>query len=196
MAEEQEEKKASCQSQSNNSAADNTVVDNTDGRKRYQSKSRYNKYFKREIWCEAIFLFFIMFMSIIVIFLNWKGDLVNWLNLTPEQIPTFKKYIYYSMSGMLGGVTFGTKYFYRVVARGWWHQDRRLWRVTSPLISTIIAFMTGVLIEAQLINTSVPILTTSIIAIGFLAGYFADEAVGKMYEIANVIFGTNNTKKG
>jgi hypothetical protein len=31
------------------------------------------------------------------------------------------------------------------------------------------------------------------VAIGFLAGYFADEAVGKMYDIASVMFGSNNS---
>ncbi|WP_428738240.1 hypothetical protein [Sulfurimonas sp.] len=174
---------------------DNTVVDNTDNRSRYEYESQYPFKIRIEIWCEAIFLFFIMILSILLIFLNWKGVLSSWFSLTPEEAKIFKKYLYYSASGMLGGITFGTKYFYRVVARGWWHQDRRVWRITSPFLATIIAFMTGTLIEAQLINSTNSFSTASIVAIGFLAGYFADEAVGKMYEVANVIFGTNNTKK-
>ena len=94
---------------------------------------------------------------------------------------------------MLGGLTFGMKYFYRVVARGWWNQDRRIWRLMSPIISAIVALMVGNLIEANFINNAKILNGSTVIAIGFLTGYFADEAVGKMYEIANVIFGTNNS---
>jgi hypothetical protein len=98
---------------------------------------------------------------------------------------------------MLGGITFGIKYFYRVVARGWWHQDRRFWRFMSPFIAMIVALVVGSMIDAGLIVVTAQnrISTPAIISIGFLAGYFADEAVGKMYEVASVLFGRSDSIK-
>lgn len=174
---------------------EDSVFDNTDDRERFNFKSKYEKEARVEIRIEAIYLIFVMIASLVLLYLNWKGTLLTIFHIQTGQ-DTFKRYIYYLVSGLLGGITFSIKYFYRVVARGWWHQDRRVWRVSSPLLSSVIGFMTGVLIEAQLLNTNIPSSGSSIVAIGFLAGYFADEAVGKMYEIANVIFGTQNTKKG
>lgn len=171
-----------------------STIDNTDDRQRYEYQSKYEDIARKEIRIESIFLIFVILLALFLIYLNWSGLLSGLCK--PEQNETFRRYIFYTASGLLGGTTFSIKYFYRVVARGWWHQDRRIWRVSTPLLSSVIGFMTGVLIEAQLINTIIPSSASSIVAIGFLAGYFADEAVGKMYEIANVIFGSNNTKKG
>ncbi|MFW3412677.1 hypothetical protein ACN9J3_08060 [Aliarcobacter butzleri] len=179
-----------------NQSLNESSIDNTDDRKRYEYQSKYDDCARGEIRYESIFLIIIILSSFFMIYLNWIGLLSNLCNITADQNETFRRYIFYTASGLLGGSTFSIKYFYRVVARGWWHQDRRIWRVSTPLLSSVIGFMTGVLIEAQLINTTIPSSAPSIIAIGFLAGYFADEAVGKMYEIANVIFGSNNTKKG
>jgi len=51
------------------------------------------------------------------------------------------------------------------------------------------------LIDASLIGTKGPVSGAAFVSIGFLSGYFADEAVGKMYEIANVLFGKSATVK-
>lgn len=117
------------------------------------------------------------------------------LPLCENQVHTIKKYAYYLSSGMLGGITFGMKYFYRAVARGFWHIDRKPWRYMSPFIAMAVAFIVGIMIDASLITPQKNITTPEIISIGFLAGYFADEAVGKMYEIANVIFGKTATNR-
>lgn len=180
----------------NNNFNEEIDIDNTDGRKKDHVTSRYEERIRKEIWFEAIFLLFLVFLSLLLLFLTWKGSIYSYLDIPNNLQTSAKKHIYYMASGMLGGLTFGMKYFYRVVARGWWNQDRRIWRLMSPMISGIVALMIGALIDASLIINANKILNgASIISIGFLAGYFADEAVGKMYEIANVIFGTNNTKK-
>ena len=115
--------------------------------------------------------------------------MLDLLVLTDDEGVTFNKYMYYVSSGFLGGVVFGMKYLYRVIARGFWHQDRKAWRMMSPFIALAVSFVVGVLVEASMIVAEKPSLTPTIISIGFLSGYFADEAVGKMYEIASVIFG-------
>lgn len=170
-------------------------IDNTDGRERNNVKSRYESSVQKEILIEAIFLILLVFVCLILLLCTWTGSIFNLLCIPENLHLSAKRYIYFSLSGMLGGLTFGMKYFYRVVARGWWNQDRKVWRLMSPIISSIIALMVGILIESSFINTGKILNGTTIISIGFLAGYFADEAVGKMYEVANVIFGTNSTKK-
>lgn len=52
-----------------------------------------------------------------------------------------------------------------------------------------IAFIVGAMIESSLISSNSTTSGASIISMGFLAGYFADQAVAKMYEIAEVVFG-------
>ncbi|MBU1657728.1 hypothetical protein KKG72_01575 [bacterium] len=174
---------------------DNTdFQDETDGRKAYDYKSKYDSTARTEIRYEAIFLMILLLFSIFILFYTWKGGIYSFLDIGASQELIAKKYIYYSAAGMLGGIIFGMKFFYRAVARGLWHQDRRVWRLLSPLISAIVALITGVLIDASLLKTEEVTSGAAIVSIGFLAGYFADEAVGKMYEIANVIFGANKNK--
>lgn len=171
-------------------------LDENDGRDIYDYKSKYDASARMEIRLESIFLFVLLATALLLLFFTWNDVIPSFLDIEEKKILIAKKYIYYFSSGILGGVVFSIKYFYRVIARGWWHQDRRAWRIFSPAISGVVALMIGVLIDASLLKSPV-VSGPSIVSIGFLAGYFADEAVGKMYEIANVIFGTNNnTKKG
>lgn len=169
--------------------------DPTDGRNEYEWESKYPKQAKIEIRLEAVYLFAIFLLSNFIIFAIWIGWVCNWLSLTPEQTSTFKRFAYYAVAGMLGGITFGIKYFYRVVARGFWHQDRRIWRLMSPFLSMTIALVVGLMIDASIIASSSPSSATSFLVIGFLSGYFADQAIGKMYEIAEVIFGKSAATK-
>ena len=120
------------------------VSDPTDGRTIYQWESKYPEDAKQEIRLEAMFLFIILFVSLILLFLTWEGWIYLWLPLPPDKVDTLRDYTYYALSGMLGGIIFGMKYFYRVVARGWWHQDRRYWRIMSPFIAMVIAVIIGV----------------------------------------------------
>ena len=171
--------------------------DPTDGRKPYQWKSCYPEWedARKEIFWEAVFLFFIYFFSLFLLYANWRGWICLWLSSWGLNAATLKKYAYYASAGMHGGIIFGMKYFYRVVARGWWHQERRYWRIMSPFISMSIALIVGAMIDASVMTAHKPVNGASIVSVGFLAGYFADEAVGKMYEIAAVIFGKSTLAK-
>jgi hypothetical protein len=90
---------------------------------------------------------------------------------------------------LLGGIVFGLKFFYHAVAKGLWHQDRRIWRLMSPYLSMSIGLVVGAMIDASFISTAKPISGAAFVSIGFLAGYFADRAVAKMGEVASVVFG-------
>jgi len=163
--------------------------DPTDGKNQYEWRSRYPVEARKEQMREGIFLFALLFISLIIVFINWKGYLSNSLRLSPHEAIIFKKYTYYVAGGMLGGIIFDMKYFYRAVARGWWHQDRKPWRILSPFIAMVIALIIGAMIDGCIMKAPAAINGAAVISIAFIAGYFADEAVGKMYEIASVIFG-------
>ncbi|MCL4456425.1 MAG: hypothetical protein M1147_06180 [Nitrospirae bacterium] len=169
--------------------------DPTDGRNEYEWETKYPKPAKIEIRLESIYLFVIFLLSNFTIFAIWIGWGYSWLSLTPEQATTFQRFAFYAAAGMLGGVTFGIKYFYRVVARGYWHQDRRIWRLMSPFLSMTIAFVVGLMLDASMITSTPPSSGSAILAIGFLSGYFADSAVAKMYEVAEVVFGKSAATK-
>ncbi len=169
--------------------------DPTDGRKPYDWETRYPRQAVIHIRLESLYLLVVFFSSLFIIFAAWKGWLSVFLSLSGTEAPILKKYAYYAASGMLGGVVFGIKYFYRVVARGYWHLDRRIWRLKSPLIAMSVAFVVGAMIDASFISTRGSMSSAAVISIGFLAGYFADDAVGKMYEIASVIFGKSAATK-
>ncbi len=169
--------------------------DPTDGRKPYEWTTRYPPKAVFHIRLEATYLFLLLLTAYFLLFLAWKGWASRIVSLTPEESMVLKKYMYYSAAGLLGGVAFGIKYFYRVVARGYWHLDRRIWRLKSPLLAMTLAFVVGAMIDASWITSKNSVSSATIVSTGFVVGYFADQAVAKMYEIANVIFGRSTTTK-
>jgi hypothetical protein len=170
------------------------VIEPTDGKSKFEWKSEYHPDAIFEIRCESIYLFLLLILSLVFLFTCWQGCLFSPLELSPTQLKTLRKYTFYASSGMLGGVVFGIKIFYRYVARGFWHQDRRIWRIMSPFLAMVLAFAIGVLIDANLFATRGPSSAPAFVSLGFLTGYFADQANAKMCEIAGVIFGVNGNK--
>jgi hypothetical protein len=169
--------------------------DPTDGRDAYEWNTRYPREAIIQIRLEALYLFLLFLSSYVIILAAWKGWASSLLSVSPSDALTLKKYLYYAASGMLGGVAFGIKYFYRVVARGYWHQDRRIWRLKSPFLAMTLSFIVGAMIDAGLIPTRASISSAAIVSTGFLVGYFADQAIAKMYEIAEVLFGKSAATK-
>lgn len=174
--------------------------DDTDGRAKYEWQSKYPEYAQKEILHEARFLFVMLSVALVILSSNWlffsvliyQYDEIIFKEINNN---TVKVVVYYMGAGLLGGVVFSMKYFYRVVARGFWHQDRKYWRFMSPFISMVVSIIVGVLIQSGMFGGDLNNNLSGVIAVGFLAGYFADEAVGKMYEIANVIFGKSTDPK-
>jgi hypothetical protein len=174
----------------------NTDALNTDGRKPYEWKSKWEKEARQHIRYEAIFLGAIFFITLALIFLTWSGLLFNLLS-DPSccSKDTFTRYAYFYLGGQLGGILFGIKYMYKVVSRGFWHEDRRLWRIFSPLLAGGLAVMVGALIDSGMIGLAIKHRSgSSYLAFGFITGYFADSALAKMQEIANTIFGAPGSR--
>lgn len=167
------------------------TADPTDGRVRYDWKSHYPDAARAQIRREACYIVLLLFASLILILATWKGVLADLLSVTGDSAATLKKYSTYSSSGLLGGAVFGIKHLYRYVARGYWHEDRKLWRYHSPLVALALAFVMGAAVEASVVSPRGLTSTGAIVTFGFLVGYFADHAIGKLQEIATVMFGTS-----
>jgi hypothetical protein len=170
--------------------------DPTDGRNAYEWRTKYSPEAWPRIYCEAIFIAGVLIISLVLILVTWKGFFGWALGCTPAEAAALKKYCYYAFSGLLGGSVFGVKYLYRVVARGYWHFDRQLWRYLSPLVAMGVAFAVGTLVDASYFSMKSGASHSATIGVGFLVGYFSDQAVAKLHEIANAIFGTVASPRG
>lgn len=173
--------------------ADDELI-NDDERKRFAWQSRYPPDARTAIWYEAAYVVSMFSGSLIAIALTWRGDLFALIGCDQCSPFTLKRYAYFFFSGVMGGSLFGLKYLYKVVARGWWNEDRRLWRLFSPWLAGGIAFGFGALASAGLFGFAMSAAPSgaSFVSLGFIAGYFADSASRKMQEIANTLFGVSN----
>lgn len=168
----------------------------SDNRNKYEWQSRYEKDPKsgkdpRKIMKgEAIYLFSLILLAFVLIILNYKNVFSFLLQIPENESKSAQRVIYCMCAGLLGGVTFSIKIFYRAVARGKWNLDRQYWRIFSPLISlSVTSVVTAFMIEDILTSYSYwPF------AIGYFAGYFSENAVGKMYDIAVILFSTPSEK--
>ena len=168
---------------------------NTDGRKQYDWESKYPECAQKEMKKEAIYIAIILIIafSLLIFIVGGLIDKVgNLIGLESKKTASLEGVIIYFFSGLLGGTIFGLKYFYRVVSRGYWSQDRKYWRIFSPWISACVAFVVGCMVLSGYINATQTQSFAAEICVGFITGYFADEAVGKMSEVATALFGSNS----
>lgn len=163
-----------------------------DDREKYEWQSKYKQSVKDsrnpicEMRKEAIYLLILLLVAFLVILANYKGWITNLLGVPTEDVFKVQRIIWCLCAGLIGGTTFSIKIFYRAVARGQWNLDRRYWRLFSPVISVsvtsvVAAFMIDKVLDSHIYWTY---------TIGYFAGYFSEHAVGKMYDIAVVLFST------
>lgn len=173
---------------------------NDDERERFYWKTRYpDKTARNLIFIESLFVVGLILFALFGLFVTWHGGLIALVQSTCDGCGpgTLRKYMYLFLGGLLGGSMFGLKYLYKCVARGYWNQDRAIWRYTSPLLSAGLALATGALTDAGIFGfaTSSTESSSSFVALGFIVGYFADRASGKMQEVAETLFGAHPAKK-
>lgn len=165
---------------------------NTDGKGQYEWQSKWPQTAKSGIHRDALLVGIVFLGTLIGIFLTWHGLSFEAISHSCHGCSktTFNKYSYFFLGGMLGGTLFGLKYLYMVVARGYWTEDRWLWRVSTPFLSGGLALAFGAMLDSGIFGLSVAAKTNpSYLSIGFITGYFADSAIAKMQEIADTVFG-------
>lgn len=134
-------------------------------------------------------------LSILLLWLDYPK---NWFALTDQKYKPILKYGIAWLSGVLGGTLFDVKWLYHCVARQIWHKDRRLWRLFTPHISGGLAFVMVALISSPLLRIfdrqaveSLPL----VVGVAFLVGYFSDNALAKLGETAETLFGSRRAKE-
>lgn len=103
------------------------------------------------------------------------------------------------IAGTIGGLMHSLKWFYRTIGSGEWEWDKVWWRFMNPLVSGVmglsiyVVFRSG--IEAKQAAGQAASGRESLYAysIGFLTGLFADNAMGKLRDLAYVLFGPTGT---
>lgn len=169
----------------------------SDNRNKYEWQSRYEKDPQtgkdpiRIMRGEAIYLFVLLILSFVMIILNYKGALTALFCIPVADVEKVQRILYCMCAGLLGGVTFSIKIFYRAVARGKWNLDRQYWRIFSPLISLSVTSVVAAFMMEDLLNSRL----YWAFAVGYFAGYFSENAVGKMYDIAVILFSTPTEKE-
>ncbi|HFD0467399.1 TPA: hypothetical protein ACF01X_000658 [Yersinia enterocolitica] len=165
---------------------------NDDHRHSGDWQSKWCEEARKNIRYEAFYVGVILILTLIMLFLIWRGTAFNLFAYNCEQCSSqrFNQYALFFFGGMLGGTMFGIKYLYKVVARGYWHIDRRLWRVFTPFLAGVLALAIGCLIDSGMLGLSMKSSSSSFyFSLGFISGYFADSALAKMQEVADTVFG-------
>lgn len=169
----------------------------TDGRQRLDWQSRYtDQVARRGILCEACYLAVLFFGAPLLVVLLWLECPKYWFNIANERYQVLFLYSLAWIGGMFGGTMFGIKWLYHSVAKQTWHLDRRLWRVFTPHISAGLASVVVALIASgllQVFDRHALRSNSLVFGLAFLVGYFSDNAIAKLAEIASTIFGPVRT---
>jgi hypothetical protein len=183
-------------------------ADLTDGRKKGEWRSAYPPEARKCIRKEMGYLTTVFILCILGIF-SILYKIYTTPHSTDSQQPQgipldtqnnfmlFWAYLGAWVAGTLGGCSYGIKWMYHIVAKGLWHEDRRLWRIFSPHLSGVVALIMTFLITSgilQLFDKTFSERPIGVLAFSFLVGYFSDKALAKMAEVADTLFGGQITK--
>lgn len=181
----------------NDSTASFAPYDLTDGRKPGHWQSRYSDVeAKRAIRWERNYLIIVFSCSVIlpVLIMLLLCFFKSQINFDGTNL---KKYLFAWVGGTLGGTMFSAKWLYHSVAKNNWNIDRQIWRILTPHLSAALALIFIVLMNSEMLNITSPKNLTfhKCFGIGFLVGYFSDNAIGKLTELAQVFFGSSMGQK-
>lgn len=164
--------------------------DLTDGRPPGDWKSKYERDAWKYIWREVFYLSALLFVVGILMLLVWLGYPQWRLHLTGGARESFSRYTLAWLSGMLGGILFAMKWLYHSVAKQRWHLDRQLWRYLTPHISGGLSFATVTIVRSlDVFDPKLASTSARVTALGFLVGFFSDNALAKLSEVAETVFG-------
>jgi hypothetical protein len=164
--------------------------DYTDGRREGDWRSRYDEEARGCIRAESIYLAVALLAVSILMFLTWLGIPQRLMGLSDQQAAAFLRHTLAATSGILGGIIFAMKWLYHSVAKQLWHQDRKLWRYFTPIISGGVSFAMVLAVESfGVFDPSIVSTGARATAFGFLVGFFSDNALAKLAELAQTLFG-------
>lgn len=176
-----------------------------DGRQAGDWRSRYDRRAWIQISIEFALLFF--YLLIACYFLvesvttkspeNTKDGLVYSPLLGVYFVEEYFKWVALAAAGFVGGAVFDLKWLYHSVAKGIWNVDRCLWRIIVPFNSSMVSLFTGFLFASGVI----PFLRNEsfedyyvFLGFGFVFGYFSDNILAALQNLAKQVFGTLNDR--
>ncbi|NTF35080.1 hypothetical protein [Rhizobium skierniewicense] len=97
------------------------------------------------------------------------------------------------LGGLIGGIVFALKWHYHSVAKRIWHRDRLVWRITAPILSSVLATFVMMMIRADIVPLIGVEKISSILAataFSFFLGLFSDNLLASLQNLAAQMFGT------
>jgi hypothetical protein len=170
------------------------LEDLTDGRVKGDWKTRYDEDAQVEIhWERAYLLTLLAFALVIPLSV---GIAVKYIHLSYPLL-NLQRYFFSFWGGELGGILYTMKWFVHSIAKNTWNIDRRMWRILTPHLSGALAFVIILLVNCSIykVADSTQLSIHKCYGFGFLVGYFSDNAIGKLNELAQVFFGGSLTRK-
>ena len=174
---------------------DSTPSPDTDGRDLFQPDSRYSAELRKEQKREGIYIGALLAANLITLAGVGVGTFISFIPVSYYH--TAQRFTLAALGGLLGGLVYDGKWLYHSIARGLWHQDRRLWRILSPWLSvgTTVGIWSLMSIgffppvsesptDGRVASLATPVGT------GFVIGYLSDRFLAKMKELTEVLFGT------
>jgi hypothetical protein len=98
-----------------------------------------------------------------------------------------------AFGGLCGGCSASLKWLYHTVAKQHWHQDRIIWRLVVPVLSSVLAVFTGLMIVSGIVPfiSKTPFDNPAAGAgFGYFIGFFSDNVLAGLQRFALNTFGT------
>lgn len=150
--------------------------------------SKYADDIKKVQRIEAVALSLILLIALGATFYLWQFSASPWCC-----------FVLAGLAGIIAGLLHSLKWFYRTVGDGEWEIDRAWWRYLNPLVSGVMGVSIYIVLRSGLDKgqTTLTANKDALVAysVGFLTGLFADNAMGKLRDIAHVLFGPAGTSK-
>jgi len=164
----------------------------TDDRKLGEWKTRYPELEaqKKINWEKRYIIILMLTMAFFGIIMGIQCK-CHYINNSFALSSKFHSFYFAWVGGTFGGIVFAGKWLYHSVASGFWNEDRRLWRILTPHLSGILALFIVVIFSSDIFQDHQTFSIFKSCGIGFLVGYFSDNAIGKLSELANVFFAKN-----
>lgn len=170
----------------------------TDGRDTGAWRSVYPPCARAWIYIELVYLLFLMIGGVVTVALCAVSRVpVEALPILPYRPFGADHGVLFWLSvgasGVLGGTVMTLKWHYHCVAKKLWHADRRVWRITTPLLSGVVSLFVVMMFASDIVSIiSLAAVTTPIggMALAFLLGLFSDNILAALQNFAVRTIGT------
>lgn len=163
-----------------------------DGHELWKWETKYSEGAWKHIRNELIYLGILFVLTLVALVLHMTGMLYSW-HIATVKAPTkaidfdiFRRGAYCIIMGFWGGTIYDIKILYKSVARGKWHKDRLIWRIATPWVSMALTIVVASMMAEKIFSSTSIFMA---VVIGFFSGYFSESAIGKLYSVAQVLFG-------